>query len=99
MVPILELEETPGGSMPDKYHMLDYIHQGPEALRKTLVENEKKLLRFVDRCHVQGIQRIVDTGLGSSLAAAKMAEPLFRSACPLPVMMVNSEEAAYYSEK
>lgn len=94
---MLELEKTPGGHMAEKYHMIDYIHEGPEALRKTLVENEEKLLRFVDRCHVHGINRLVVTGLGSSFAAAKMAEPIFRSACPLPVMMVNSEEAVYYS--
>jgi len=85
--------------MAEKFHMIDYIHEGPEALRKTLVDNEEKLLRFVDRCHVHGIQRLVVTGLGSSFAAAKMAEPMFRSACPLPVMMVKSEEAAYYSDK
>ncbi len=84
--------------MGDHYHMLDYIHEGPRALADTISENEHGMGEFIQICRSKGIEKILITGLGSSLAAALMSEPLFRAVCPIPVMMVNGEETIYYRD-
>jgi len=82
--------------MAEKFHMIDYIYEGPQALEATISHNEKNLVDFVEKCKQHPIEKIIITGLGSSFAAALMAEPLFRMACPIPVLLVNGEEAGYY---
>ena len=84
--------------MAEKYHMLDYIYEGPRALETTLAHNEQPLMDFAEKCRSHPVNRIIITGLGSSFAAALMAEPLFRMACPIPVMFVNAEEVSYYQD-
>lgn len=84
--------------MVEKFHMIDYIYEGPQALKDTLAFNENILVEFVEKCKKHPVEKIIITGLGSSFAAALMAEPLFRMACPLPVMLVNGEEVSYYRD-
>jgi glutamine---fructose-6-phosphate transaminase (isomerizing) len=60
------------------YHMIGYIREIPQALGKTLDENEDQLQSLVALARLRPIHRIVLVGVGSSYTAAMMALPLFR---------------------
>jgi glucosamine--fructose-6-phosphate aminotransferase (isomerizing) len=81
------------------YHMLDYIHESPKALERTLRDTEKDILSIAKKARDNGLERVVLSGVGSSYTACVMAQPLFQAHCPLPVAVINSEESAYYAER
>ncbi|MDK2980990.1 MAG: hypothetical protein PWQ55_1337 [Chloroflexota bacterium] len=81
------------------YHMLDYIHESPQALERTLLAIETQVLDIVRKAREQGVERVVLSGVGSSYTSCLMAQPLFQMHCPLPVAVINSEESAYYAER
>ena len=78
--------------MPGKYHMIDYIHEAPEALTRTLEANEEPILALADSVSHLDLRRIVITGIGSSNTASLMAAPLWLQHSRLPVHFVESSE-------
>jgi glucosamine--fructose-6-phosphate aminotransferase (isomerizing) len=82
--------------MSKSYHMIDYIHEGPDGLRRTLAASEAGIEYLVGRIRRDGIERIILTGVGSSYTAAMMAQPAFWYHCPLPVYVMPGPELGYY---
>ena len=78
--------------MSSKYHMLDYIHEGPEALARTLEANEERILEIAGLVRNGSVDRIIVTGVGSSYTSSVMSEPLFVYCSPVPVQVVESSE-------
>ncbi|HEY60926.1 MAG TPA: SIS domain-containing protein [Anaerolineae bacterium] len=81
------------------YHMLKYIHEGPGALQETLQANDSAVREIGKEFRKREIERILITGLGSSYTAAVMAKPLFDISLDKPIMIINSEETAYFQEQ
>ncbi|HEX9012095.1 MAG TPA: SIS domain-containing protein [Anaerolineaceae bacterium] len=79
------------------YHMIDYIHEAPGALARTLQANEAAVLDLAAQVKTRGIQRIVISGVGSSYTAAVIAEPLFKRFSPVPVYVLPSTEIGAYT--
>jgi len=82
--------------MPNDYHMIEYIHENPQALKNTLENNENTIQNLVSNVREKHIQNIVITGVGSSYTAAIIAAPSFRIHCPLPTHILPSTELGYY---
>lgn len=82
-----------------KFHMLDYIHESPAALERTLRENELPIKDIVQKAREMGVDKVVLSGVGSSYTSCLMALPLFQLHCPLPAVVINSEESAYYAQR
>lgn len=78
--------------MPLTYHMLDYIHEGPRALEKTLEANAEKAEEIAGLVKKGDFERIIVTGMGSSYTASVMAAPLLVWHSPAPVQVVESSE-------
>ena len=74
------------------YHMLEYIHEIPAVLERTLAENEAPLLEVVRKAQEKQVRRVILTGVGSSYTAALMAAPLFHAHCPVPAYVFSSTE-------
>jgi glucosamine--fructose-6-phosphate aminotransferase (isomerizing) len=85
--------------MTAKYHMLDYIHESPATLEKTLKVNQLKINEIVQMARERKVNKVVLSGLGSSYTAAMMSAPLFQQFCPFPTAVINSEETNYYSDR
>jgi len=85
--------------MPAAYHMIDYIHEGPQALGRTLESNETAIASLVATMRDRGIQRLILSGVGSSHTAAMMAYPLMRYHVPITVDVIPSTEFAYYGDR
>jgi len=85
--------------MSTTYHMIEYIHEGPEALQRTLEANEAAIRSVVARVREDGLQRVVVTGIGSSYTAAVMAAPAFRYHCPWPAYIMSAPELGYYAPR
>jgi glucosamine--fructose-6-phosphate aminotransferase (isomerizing) len=85
--------------MSQHYHMIDYIHESPAALRRTFDSNADAIQTIVDRVRDAQIERIFILGIGSSYTAAVMAEPMFRYHCPLPTHVLPATELDYYLER
>jgi glucosamine--fructose-6-phosphate aminotransferase (isomerizing) len=83
--------------MSKTYHMIGYIHEGPDSLRRTLDANEAALEYVAGQVRAAGIQRIVLTGVGSSYTAPMMAMPAFRYHCPVPTFITSGPELGYYA--
>ncbi len=83
--------------MSQPYHMIGYIHEGPDALRRTLDANAAALEYIAGQVRAAGIQRIVLTGVGSSYTAPMMALPAFHYHCPLPTYVMSGPELGYYA--
>jgi len=83
--------------MTQSYHMIEYIHEAPQALARTLETNEIPIQQLVENVRRRGIQRVLLTGLGSSYTSALMAAPLFYYHCPLPTRVLSSGEIPYYA--
>ena len=81
------------------YHMLDYIHESPKALERTLRDTEQDIQAIADRAREMGVERVVLSGVGSSYTSCVMAQPLFQAHCSLPAAVINSEESGYYAER
>lgn len=81
------------------YHMLDYIHESPHSLEKTLAEIEGAVNEIVRKVKEMHVDKVVLTGVGSSFTSCVMAGPVFQIHCPLPVLVVNSEETRYYARR
>lgn len=82
--------------MTHSYHMLDYIHQSPDALKRTLSSNEVKIERIASQVQERKIQRIIISGVGSSYTAGMIAAPVFMRVCALPTFLLPSTEIAAY---
>ncbi len=78
--------------MPDLYHMIDYIHEGPQALQRTLEANERPVQELAREVRGRGIERVVLTGIGSSYTALKMSEPLWIAHSKRIVHIVESAD-------
>ena len=85
--------------MPAAYHMIDYIHEGPKALGRTLESNETGIAALAATIRDRGIQRLIVSGVGSSHTAAMMAYPLMRYHVPIKVDVIPSTEFAYYGDR
>ena len=72
--------------------MLKYIHEGPQALERTLEANEDRIREVAELVRKGGIERIIVTGIGSSYTAPVMAQPLWVWHSPVPVQVVESSE-------
>jgi glucosamine--fructose-6-phosphate aminotransferase (isomerizing) len=85
--------------MAEKYHMIDYIHEGGEALRRTLVSNEEAVQSIVTRVNRDGIERVIIAGVGSSHTAAMMTAPLFRYHSRLATHVIPATEIGHYTSR
>ncbi len=81
------------------YHMLDYIHESPISLEKTLKENAGAIQAIARKAGEMGVDKVVLSGVGSSYTSCLMALPLFQVHCPLPTVVINSEETGYYAQR
>jgi glucosamine--fructose-6-phosphate aminotransferase (isomerizing) len=88
-----------GIHMVDRYLMIGYIHEGPEALHKTLVSNENMIHQIAQISRKRDIRRIIVTGLGSSYSAAMMAQPLMAYHIPHPTYVFQASELPYFQER
>ncbi len=82
--------------MTHSYQMLDYIHQSPDALDRTLFSNEVKIESLISQIREKNIQRIILCGVGSSYTAGMIAAPVFLRFCELPAYLLSSTEIAAY---
>jgi glutamine---fructose-6-phosphate transaminase (isomerizing) len=82
-----------------RYQMLDYIHEGPTAIRRTLERSEEAVVHLVDKTRRAGIEKLVVTGVGSSWTAPMMAAPLINHYASLPVKFLPSTELLYYADE
>jgi len=76
--------------------MIKYIHEGPDALSRTLEANRAAVGTLSERVRETGLLRILVTGVGSSYTAATMALPTFRYHCALPTYVMPASEFPYY---
>ena len=83
----------------ETYHMIEYIREGPQALRRTLESNEAGIQSLIEEVRRRGIQRLVVSGVGSSFTAALMAAPIFRYHSSLPVHILPSTAHGYYASR
>jgi len=81
------------------YHMIEYIREGPDALRRTLEATETAIQSIAARVRENDLQRVILTGIGSSYTAAVMAAPVFTYHCPLPVHIMSAPELGYYASR
>ncbi len=81
------------------YHMIEHIHEGPAALRRTLDAGEAPVAALLQLAQERGARRIVITAVGSSWTAAMMAAPVFHCHAALPVHFVPSTELGYYAPR
>lgn len=81
------------------YHMIEYIHESPAALRRTLSENEAAVQSVVGQVRRDKLERIVVVGIGSSYTAAMIAAPVFRYHCALPVHILPATELWHYNRR
>lgn len=85
--------------MSNNYHMIEYIHEEAQALRRTLENNEKAIAELAARVHSGEFKRLVITGVGSSFTAPVIADPTFRFHAPLPVHILPSNEIELYGPR
>ena len=78
--------------MSSAYHMIDYIHEGPSALARTLEANEDRIQKIAELVKEGSFNRIILTGIGSSYTSSVMSAPLFVCHSPVPVHVVESSE-------
>lgn len=78
--------------MPDHYHMIDYIHEGPEALQRTLEANEQPIQELAHEVHERDLERVILTGIGSSYTALRMSAPLWLAHSRRMVHVVESAD-------
>jgi glucosamine--fructose-6-phosphate aminotransferase (isomerizing) len=81
------------------YQMIGYIHEGPQALGRTLEATEQPVLALAARVRKSRVRRIFLTGIGSSYTAAMMALPVFRYHCRLPTHVLPGNELDYYASR
>jgi glucosamine--fructose-6-phosphate aminotransferase (isomerizing) len=81
------------------YHMIDYIHEEPTALRRTLEESDAVVETLVAGVRDRRWDRLIVVGVGSSYTAALMALPAFRLHSPIPVEVLPSTELGPYRDR
>lgn len=81
------------------YHMIKYIEENSEALRRTLDNNETLVQNIVERIKLNQIQRLVVVGIGSSYTAAMIAAPAFQYYSSLPTFVLPSTELGHYATR
>ncbi len=85
--------------MPAPYHMIDYIHEAPHALERTLKSNDEPVAELAAKIRERGIDRLIISGVGSSHTASMMALPVMRYHVPIKVDVIPSTEFAYYDRR
>jgi len=85
--------------MNTSYYMLNYIHESPTTLEKTLQVNQETIKEIARRAREMKVNKVVLSGVGSSYTAAIMATPIFQQYCLYPTIVINSEEVNYYTER
>jgi glucosamine--fructose-6-phosphate aminotransferase (isomerizing) len=85
--------------MNSSYYMLNYIHESPTTLEKTLQVNQETIKEIARRVREMKVNKVVLSGVGSSYTAAIMATPIFQQYCFYPTIVINSEEVNYYAER
>ncbi len=85
--------------MTAQYHMIDYIHEGPQALSRTLESNGAAVAKLAAKIRDRGIDRLIISGVGSSHTASMMALPVMRYHVPIKVHVIPSTEFAYYDAR
>jgi glutamine---fructose-6-phosphate transaminase (isomerizing) len=85
--------------MSTKFHMIEYIHEGPKALARTFDSNAKAIETLVGSMRERGINRLIVSGVGSSHTASMMAWPLMRYHVPFEVDVIPSTEFVYYGSR
>ena len=78
------------------YHMIEYIHEIPQVLAKTLEENEAGVQAVVKAAKKKQIRKIVVIGLGSSYYASLIAAPLFLNFSSIPTYIFPATELGPY---
>ncbi len=82
-----------------RYHMIDYIHEGADALRRTLNDNEPAVQSIAKQVADWSIKRVIVAGIGSSYTAAVMAGPLFSYHCALPSHIMAATELVHVADR
>jgi glucosamine--fructose-6-phosphate aminotransferase (isomerizing) len=85
--------------MNEQYHMIDYIHESPAALEKTLSDNSSGVKELVGQIRDRNINRIILSAVGSSYTAALIALPLFQYHCKIPAYVMSSTEIGAYGDR
>ncbi len=78
------------------YHMIDYIHQVPDVLEKTLSANNDSMRRIADKVRQKAIRKVIISGVGSSYTAGMIVAPIFMKCSQLPVYILPSTEISPY---
>lgn len=81
------------------YHMIEYIHEEPEVLAQTFVQNDDAMRELTAGVNSDRWQRLIVAGVGSSYTAALMALPALRLHSSIPVEVVPSTELDYYAKR
>ena len=85
--------------MSEHFHMIDYIHEAPDALQRTLDNNEEAVQSIPSRILQSAIRRVVVAGMGSSYTAAVMAAPMLRYHSVLPTHVLPASELVHYAPR
>jgi len=85
--------------MKEQFHMIQYIHEGPTVLKRTLEKNSAAIQSLSQSVHDRQIMRVVICGLGSSYTAALMAAPVFNYHWPYKTMILPASELFYYKSR
>lgn len=85
--------------MPEKYHMIKYIHENADALQRTLDNNESSITSIVRMINEKGIEKIIVTGVGSSYSAALIAAPMLNYFSRLPIHILPVNEIYFYRRR
>jgi glucosamine--fructose-6-phosphate aminotransferase (isomerizing) len=85
--------------MAEEFHMIAYIRETPDVLRRTLSQNEGQVAELTQQVATRGIRRVVVCGVGSSYTAALIAAPLFRYHCALESHVLTSIELGHYMDR
>jgi glucosamine--fructose-6-phosphate aminotransferase (isomerizing) len=78
--------------VPDHYHMIDYIREGPEALQRTLEANEGPVQELAQVVLERDLERVILTGIGSSYTAPQMAAAVWLAHSRRMVHIVESAD-------
>jgi glucosamine--fructose-6-phosphate aminotransferase (isomerizing) len=78
--------------MNKNFHMIEFIHESPDSVTRTLANNETAIHSILTYFKQQDLQRIVVLSVGSSYAASIISAPLFRTYCTIPTHILPASE-------
>lgn len=82
--------------MAQHFHMIEYIHETPQALSETLLKNASEVQKIVQLAKSRRVTKMVLTGLGSSYTSAMMALPLCQQFCQLQTVVLQANDLDLY---